>query len=111
MIRIQRAHPSWISQKTVHPAIPVPNLESVWVQLAIQRTWKEMERSRRDGIWHVHKMPRLLGLKPYTGESFKGFKWGRPPGKTAIESSNRVVPHPPQEARPAVGINWRLVLR
>jgi hypothetical protein len=78
MVILARENPSWVSDKTVHPAIPVPNLESVWVRLAIQRTFGEIERSQRDGIWHVHRMPRLLGLKPYTGESFKGFNCGRP---------------------------------
>jgi hypothetical protein len=78
MVILGRENPSWVSTKTVHPAIPVPNLESVWVHLAIQRTLKEIERSRRDGIWHVHKMPRLLGLKPYPKEQFKGFNCGRP---------------------------------
>jgi hypothetical protein len=111
MVILARENPSWVSTKTVHPAIPVPNLQSVWVRWAIQRTFKEIERSRRDGIFHVHRMPRLIGLPAYANETFRGFKWGRPPGKTAIESSNRVIPHPPQEARPAVGINWRLVLR
>jgi hypothetical protein len=78
MVILARENPSWVSDKTVHPAIPVPNLESVWVHLAIQRTREQMERSQRDGIWHVHKMPRLLGLKPYLKEQFRGFGCGRP---------------------------------
>jgi hypothetical protein len=78
MVILSRANPSWVTDKTLHPAIRVPNLESVWVDLAIKRTWKEMERSRRDGLFHVHKMPRLIGLKPYLKEQFRGFGCGRP---------------------------------
>jgi hypothetical protein len=112
MILISRQYPRWISRKTLHPAIPVPNLDSIWVQLSIRKTYAEIERSQKDGIWHVHRMPRLLGLAPYVNETFKGFGCGRPPRKTAIESSHLQVPHPPpQGARPTPGINWRLVLR
>ena len=78
LIILQRQYPSWISQKTVHPAIPIPNLQSNRVQLSIAKTYEQIQRSFRDQIWHVHKMPRLLGLPPYTTETFKGFRTGRP---------------------------------
>jgi hypothetical protein len=110
MIRIQRTNPGWVSDKTLHPAIPVPNLDSVFVQLSAKKTYREMERSQKDGVYHCHVMPRLIGLPPYVNEEFRGFKCGRPPKKNAIAAGNRVVAHPPQEARPAAGINWHLVL-
>jgi hypothetical protein len=78
MIILGRQYPSWVSDKTVHPAIPIPNSLSNRVQLSIARTYEQIQRSFRDQIWHVHKMPRLLGLPPYPNERFKGFKTGRP---------------------------------
>jgi hypothetical protein len=48
------------------------------VQLSIAQTYEQIQRSLRDRIWHVHKMPRLLRLQAYTNEAFKGFKRGRP---------------------------------
>jgi hypothetical protein len=111
MILIKRENPSWISRHTMTPAIPLPGPRSVWVDLAVQRTYAAIERSQRDGIFHVHRMPHLIGLPAYGNEIFRGFKCGRPPrAKTSIESSNRVVPHPPQEVRLTRAINWHFVL-
>jgi hypothetical protein len=84
LIILKRSHPSWVTTRTVHAAIPIPNPQCLWVDLAVRRTWKEMERSRRDGLWYVHKMPRLIGLRPYVKEQFKGFKTGRPTKEAAF---------------------------
>jgi hypothetical protein len=78
MIILGREFPSWVTTRTVHPAIPVPDLQSIWVQLSIKKTYQQMERSQQDGIYHCHVMPRLINLKPYPREEFKGFKTGRP---------------------------------
>jgi hypothetical protein len=63
MAILTRENPSWVRSKTVHPAIPIPNLQSNRVRLSIAKTYEQIERSFRDQVWHVHKMPRLLACR------------------------------------------------